>query len=83
MSSNGFAPPTITVVLGVNSTVTWINDDNVHQTVTSTSFSQPFNSGDLSPYQSFSFTFTKAGAYFYECTIHKTLPAMHAEVIVK
>jgi plastocyanin len=63
--SSGFSPQTITVVLGVNSTVTWINDDTAHQTVTSSSGAEPFNSGDLAPQQSFTFTFTKTGTFSY------------------
>ena len=42
-----------------------------------------FASGTLSQGQTFSFTFNKKGVYFYECSIHKALAAMHAEVIVK
>src|SRR5690242_16146182 len=33
----GYRPDTITVVIGINSTVTWTNDDSAAHTVTSTS----------------------------------------------
>lgn len=65
MSSQGFSPDSIVVVIGTNNTVTWINEDSAHQTVTSTSSVQPFNSGDLAPNQSFTFTFTHPGRYTY------------------
>lgn len=64
-SSHGFTPDSLVVVIGVNNTITWINSDSAHQTVTSTSQSQPFNSGDLAPNQTFSFTFTQPGRYTY------------------
>ena len=33
----GYTPDTITLVIGVNNTVAWTNNDSVHHTVTSTS----------------------------------------------
>ena len=50
---------------------------------TSAATTSLFDSGTLNQGGSFSFTFAKAGTYFYECTIHKSLPAMHARVVVK
>ena len=83
-----FTPKTLTVSPGT--TVTWTNNDATpHNVVSSVSISvnsattSTFASNTLSQGQTFSFTFTKKGVYFYECTIHKTLPAMHAEVLVK
>ena len=83
-----FTPKTLTVSPGT--TVTWTNNDSTsHNIVSSVSISlnsattSTFASSTLSQGQTFSFTFTKKGVYFYECTIHKTLAAMHAEVIVK
>jgi plastocyanin len=78
-SSNGFSPDRLVVVLGVNSTVTWINDDATDQTVTSTSFSEPFNSGNLSPHQDFVFTFTKPGSFDYVSIYY---PWMKGTVVV-
>jgi plastocyanin len=83
-----FTPKTLTVSPGT--TVTWTNNDSTpHNVVSSVSISlnttttSTFASSTMSQGQTFSFTFTKKGVYFYECTIHKALPAMHAEVIVK
>jgi plastocyanin len=64
-SSKGFYPSSITIVLGVNNTVTWINEDTVPHTVSSLSSTEPFNSGNLAPGQTYSFTFTIAGTYSY------------------
>ena len=83
-----YSPKTVTVQTGA--TVTWTNNDTVVHNVQSTNgpgltapTTSTFASKLLNPGQSFSFTFTKAGTYYYECTIHKTLPAMHAVVVVK
>jgi plastocyanin len=88
ISGFAFAPQTLTVSPGT--TVTWTNNDstphNVISTVSislNTAITSTFASSTLSQGQTFSFTFTKKGAYFYECSIHKQLAAMHAEVIVK
>ncbi len=77
-SSKGFSPETITVVLGVNNTVTWTNNDTSPHTVTSDGGT--FDSGNLAPGQSYTYTFTAPGTYTYHCTYH---PWMVATVIVK
>lgn len=77
-SNTGFSPPTITVVVGVNNTVTWTNNDVSPHTVTANDGT--FSSGNLAPGQSFTFTFTTPGTYMYHCTYH---PWMVAKVIVK
>ncbi len=64
-SSTGYSPDTIVVVLGVNNTVTWINYDSDPHTVTSTSQTEPFNSGDIPPGGSFTFTFLQTGMFSY------------------
>jgi plastocyanin len=83
-----FTPQTITVKAGT--TVTWTNQDSVQHTVTSAdaigvtaNVTSDFDSGLLGQGQTFSFTFTKAGTYFYLCTPHRAMPAMHGEVIVQ
>lgn len=73
-----YSPPTITVVIGVNNTVTWINNDNAAHTVTATGGS--FNSGNLNPGQSWTHTFTTPGTYTYSCSYH---PWMTGTIIVK
>jgi len=82
-SSLNFSPSSITVVMGVNNTVTWTNDDSAVHTVTSLSIptgAQAFNDGSLSPGATFSVTFTAPGTYQYHCSIH---PWMTGTVIVK
>ena len=73
----GFTPQNVTVVIGVNNTVTWTNNDSSIHTVTA-------NDGSfdayLDPGASFSYTFNAAGVYEYHCTIH---PWMVGFVTVK
>ncbi len=83
-----FTPKTLTVAPGT--TVTWTNNDSTpHNVISTVSISlnsattSTFASSNLNQGQTFSFTFTKKGVYFYECSIHKALASMHAEVIVK
>jgi len=58
----------IHVVIGVNNTVMWTNNDGTVHTVTSTT--GVFDSGYLNPGQSWTYTFTKDGTYQYHCTLH-------------
>lgn len=82
-TNKGFSPNTIKVVLGVNSTVVWTNDDGSPHTVTANDGT--FDSGNLAPASSgspggtYTFTFTKPGTYTYHCTYH---PWMTGTVIV-
>ena len=66
--TDNFLPSTITVVLGKNNTVFWVNNDFTPHTVTSDSGA--FNSGILTPASSWNFTFTTPGNYTYHCSIH-------------
>lgn len=77
MSSPGYSPDTIHVVIGVNNTVTWTNYDNVVHTVTSTA--NAFDSGNVNPGETFSYTFTAAGTYAYYCIYH---PWMKGTIVV-
>ncbi len=61
-----FTPPTLTVPAGT--TVTWTNNDTVPHTTTAQDGS--FDSGNLNPGQSFSFTFSTPGSYPYVCQYH-------------
>jgi plastocyanin len=82
-SNDWFSPENMTVVIGVNATVTWTNDDTSIHTVTSTTVPTgvaPFDSGYLNQGQTFTYTFTKPGVYEYHCTIH---PWMVGFVTVK
>lgn len=83
-----FTPAQLTVKVGT--AVTWTNDDRASHTVTSTDgpdtdakVTNTFDSGDMAQGDTFSFTFEKAGVYYYECTIHATMASMHAEVVVR
>ena len=62
-----FNPPSIVVVIGVNNTVTWTNNDAVTHTVTA-------NDGSFSaavhPGQNYTHTFETPGAFDYHCSIH-------------
>jgi plastocyanin len=68
----GYTPDSITLVVGVNNTVTWTNNDSVHHTVTSTSAPSggDFNSGNMQPGAVCTHTFTVPGTYQYDCTYH-------------
>ena len=79
LGSRAFSPDVITVVIGVNNTVVWKNNDNVVHTATGTNFTG-FNTGNIQPGASASYTFNAAGTYPYHCLIH---PTMTGTVIVK
>jgi plastocyanin len=79
----GYSPGNVTVVLGVNNTVVWTNNDASDHTVTSTSIpagATAFDSGLFATGKNFTQTFTIAGTYEYHCTIHSW---MTGSVIVK
>jgi|SRR5437879_2614672 len=65
-----------------NSTVTWINNDNVTHTVTSGNPQQgadgKFDSGLLKPGKEFSYTFAEIGTFNYYCQVH---PAMKVVIV--
>ena len=61
-----FTPGTLTVKAGT--TVTWTNNDTT--THRPASDSGLFDSGDLAPGATFSFTFNIPGTFPYHCTIH-------------
>ncbi|HKT21484.1 MAG TPA: cupredoxin domain-containing protein [Nitrososphaerales archaeon] len=63
-----YSPQNITVVIGVNNTVTWANNDDVPHTITATDGT--FNSGNLNAGQSWTHTFTTPGTYTYFCSYH-------------
>ena len=71
-----FGPQTITV--GVGTTVTWTNRDDIPHTVVSTD--GVFKSKVRDTDEKFSYTFTKAGTYPYFCSVH---PKMTGTVVVR
>jgi len=73
-----YSPDPVTVVIGVNNTVMWVNNDTAPHTVTANDGS--FDSGNMAPTGTFTFTFTTPGTYHYHCIYH---PWMVATVIVK
>jgi plastocyanin len=66
--ASGYDPDNITVVIGVNNTVIWTNNDNEPHTVTASNGS--FDSGNMNPGTTFTYTFTTPGTYTYICTYH-------------
>ncbi len=79
-TGGNYAPPSITVVIGINNTVEWVNNDTVAHTVTSNSGPASFNSGNMNAGATFTFTFTVAGTYEYYCEYHSW---MGGQVIVE
>jgi plastocyanin len=62
-----FTPATVTINVG--DTVTWRNNSQMPHT--STSNDDVWDSGNLAPGQSFSFTFKEAGTFGYYCAYHE------------
>jgi plastocyanin len=71
-----FGPDTLTVP--ANSTVTWVNKDDVPHTVASSD--GLFKSKAMDTDDKYSYTFTKPGTYSYFCSIH---PKMVGKIVVQ
>jgi plastocyanin len=71
-----FEPQTLTVP--VNSTVTWMNKDDVPHVIASDD--GLFKSKALDTDDKYSYTFTKAGTYPYYCSVH---PKMVGKIVVQ
>ena len=68
-----FKPANIVIVIGVNNTVQWVDQDSTPHTVTSTSVptgANAFDSGTIKLGDTFSLTFAVPGTYRYDCTFH-------------
>ena len=65
-NQNFYQPANFTAKVGQS--VTWINHDSAPHTVTSTSGA--FDSGNMPPGATFSFSFTQPGVYHYTCNYH-------------
>jgi len=63
-----YSPQTVTVVVGVNNTVTWVSRSLSYDTVTGDNGT--FDSGPIAPGQTFSYKFTTPGTYSYLCIYH-------------
>jgi amicyanin len=66
------------ITIKVGTTVTWVNDDDIPHTATSTN--KLFNSKVLDTNDKFSFTFTTPGTYEYFCALH---PHMKGSIVVE
>jgi LPXTG-motif cell wall-anchored protein len=73
-----FVPSTVTI--GVGQSVTWTNRGRMAHT--STSDRGLWDSGSLSPGQSFTFTYRSAGTFSYHCQFHAPL-GMRGIVVVR
>ena len=73
-----FTPSTLTIAIGT--TVTWTNRDSEVHTVVADDSAPSFRSAGLDTDDSFSFTFSQAGAYSYHCSLH---PHMTGKIIVQ
>ena len=71
-----FAPDTLTIP--VNSTVTWVNKDDVPHVIASDD--GLFKSKALDTDDKYSYTFNKAGTYAYYCSVH---PKMVGKIVVQ
>lgn len=71
-----FVPPHIS--LTVESTISWTNDDSIEHTVTSDEEGL-FDSGPISPGDSFDNIFDIPGKFDYHCSIH---PFMTSTVVI-
>jgi plastocyanin len=71
-----FGPDTLTVP--VNSTVTWVNKDDLPHVIASSDGA--FKSKALDTDDKYSYTFSKAGTYAYFCSIH---PKMVGKIVVQ
>jgi len=81
--SLNFQPANIKVVIGLNNTVSWINDDTAPHTVTSKtvpSGAASFDSGNMNAGAVYTHTFTQTGTYTYYCQYHSW---MQGTVIVE
>ena len=71
-----FGPATLSVP--VNSTVTWVNKDDLPHTIASND--GLFKSKALDTEDKYSYTFSKPGTYAYFCSIH---PKMVGKIVVQ
>ncbi|OGN89057.1 MAG: hypothetical protein A2Z74_00750 [Chloroflexi bacterium RBG_13_46_9] len=76
MANLAFSPATLTIKVGT--TVTWTNKDSTTHTVISDS--GVFQSGNMAPNATFTYTFSNAGTFPYHCSIH---PSMKGTVVVQ
>ena len=85
-SDNNFEPQYLTVVLGINNTVSWINKSDAGNEIDATHNQPdpmfengPYSHGTMLPGKSFNFTFTKLGEFEYHAQPH---PWLQGSVLV-
>jgi len=73
--AQAFAPNPFSVALGGGASVAvkWGNADETTHHVVADGASPLFNSGNMAPGSTFSFTFTSAGTFTYHCSIHPNM----------
>ena len=80
INNYSFSPSSIVVVIGVNNTVTWTNQQTgVNHTVTGNDNSWG-SGGPIATGHTYAHTFSSAGTFDYHCSIHTT---MTGKVIVE
>lgn len=73
IQNGSFNPASVTVVQ--TGTILWVNNDN-EQVHTVTADNGSFDSGDIQPGGTFSFTFNIVGPYSYRCKYHKEMEGL-------
>ena len=74
-----FMPQTLTIPVG--GSITWVNrDSDIHSVAADDGSPVKFKSPGLDTDDKFTFTFTKAGAYLYHCSLH---PHMIGKIVVQ
>jgi plastocyanin len=71
--SFNFQPSALNLVIGINNTVMWTNNDSAPHVVSAMSVpsgATKFASGNMMPGATFAYTFTVPGTYKYGCTYH-------------
>lgn len=82
-NSTGYMPDNITVVVGVNNTIMWTDNDTKNHKVDSTEVpddAEEFKSDVMKPGETFTITLTVPGTYHYRDNAHKW---MNGTIIVK
>jgi plastocyanin len=80
IADGALSPKILTIAPGT--TVTWVNDEGNRHRMRSTSGPAEFDSGDLDPGASFSFTFTLEGTHAYRDERNKDDTAYQGTVVV-
>ena len=70
IEASGYNPATVTVMQG--GSILWVNND-AEQAHTVTADDGSFDSGDIQPGGTFSYTFNNIGPHYYHCKYHKEM----------